>query len=280
MARRFEIVDANTRHYRWYNAVGRQLTVRLIPPSDSTNPVTHFLASVNNLIEHALSDVGYGDMVGMTIQNQVNQNDKPIGISFRRKDQLSADVIWSVFEKVSQSNSRFNALDTLFVTAHSVKMSVGFGRCALKSKGRSLSVMAHLKQSIVEVKAEENCLPHALIIAISRLEKDRNYNSYGRYYKIRPAVQKLLKMTGIDLSNGAGIPEIVRFQEHFREYKIVVYQGLSCEDVMFEGQVGSVKRINLLYDDVERHYHVITNLTAAMARRYVCKGCHKSFDVT
>jgi len=45
---------------------------------------------------------------------------------------------------------------------------------------------------------------------------------------------------------------------------------------MFEGQVHSVKRINLLYDDVERHYHVITNLTGAMARRYVCKGCNIS----
>jgi len=34
---------------------------------------------VNDLIEHALHDVGDSDMVGMTIQNQVIQNDKPIG---------------------------------------------------------------------------------------------------------------------------------------------------------------------------------------------------------
>jgi len=45
---------------------------------------------------------------------------------------------------------------------------------------------------------------------------------------------------------------------------------------MFEGQVDSVKRINLIYDDVERHYHVIINLTAAMARRYVCEACNRS----
>ena len=49
MARRFEIMDANTRQYRRYNTVERQLTVRLIPLSDNTNPVAHFLASVNNL---------------------------------------------------------------------------------------------------------------------------------------------------------------------------------------------------------------------------------------
>ena len=102
MARRFEIMDTNTRQYRQYNAVERHLTVRLISPADNSDPVAHFLASVNDLIEHALRDVDDRDMVGITIQNQVNQNDKLIGISFRRKDQLSGDVIWSVFEIVSQ----------------------------------------------------------------------------------------------------------------------------------------------------------------------------------
>jgi len=45
---------------------------------------------------------------------------------------------------------------------------------------------------------------------------------------------------------------------------------------MFVGRVKSAKRLNLLYDDVERHYHVIANLTGAMARRYVCKAYNKS----
>ena len=98
MARRFDILDRNTRQYRRYNAVGRQNTARLIPPSDNSDPVTHFLASANDLYKHVLFDVGDSDMVGITIRNQVNQNDKPIGISFRRKDQLSADVICRVFE--------------------------------------------------------------------------------------------------------------------------------------------------------------------------------------
>jgi len=111
MARRFEIMDTNTRQYRRHNAVGRQITVRLIPPSNNSNPVAHFLASVNDQFEHMLRDVDATDMVGITIQNRVNQNDKPIGINFRRKDQLSAEVLRSVFEKVSQSKCRFNALD-------------------------------------------------------------------------------------------------------------------------------------------------------------------------
>ena len=68
-ARRFEIVDTNTTEYRRYDAVGRQLTVRLIPSLDSTNPVAHFLASVNHLIEHALHEIDDSDMVGMTSES-------------------------------------------------------------------------------------------------------------------------------------------------------------------------------------------------------------------
>jgi hypothetical protein len=114
-------------------------------------------------------------MVGITIRNEVNVQDKAIGISFRRKDQLSEHVIWSVFEKVAQSNARFHALDKLVMAVHSVKMPVGFGGFRVKTKGRQLSVMAHLKRSIFEVKSERNCLAHALIIAVARIT---NYRAY------------------------------------------------------------------------------------------------------
>jgi len=60
-----------------------------------------------------------------------------------------------VFEKVAQSNSTFNALGNLVVTVHSVMMPGVFGKHAITSRGRPLSVMAHLKQSTVEVTAEE-----------------------------------------------------------------------------------------------------------------------------
>jgi len=82
--------------------MGTQLVVRLLPPSNARDPVSHFLASVNELFEHALQNLSDSDVVGITIQNRVNQNDKPIGI--RREDQLAGDVIWSLVETVSQSN--------------------------------------------------------------------------------------------------------------------------------------------------------------------------------
>jgi hypothetical protein len=203
---------------------------------------------MDDVFEHVLQGVQDSDMVGIAIRNEVNQSDKPIGIIFRRRDQISRDVIWSVFEKVSQSNSRFNALDTLTIEVHAVRMPTGFG-VSIRKKGRPLGVMAHLKRSIIAVKAETNCLAHALIIAIAKLKNDPDYNSYRRGYKIHQAVYNLLAETGICLDNGGGIPELEQFQEHFPQYKIVVYTGLNCDSIMFEGQVETSEHINLLYDE-------------------------------
>ena len=93
--------------------------LRLLPPSDATDPVSHFLASLNDLFRHALQNLSESDMVGITIQNRETQNDKPIGISFRRKDQLAGAIILSLIQKVSQSNSRFNELDKFIMTTFS-----------------------------------------------------------------------------------------------------------------------------------------------------------------
>jgi len=131
---------------------------------------------------------------------------------FKRKDQLSEDVLWRVFLNVCQSISRFNVSDPLIVNVHFFKMTAVFGRCATKTGGRPLSVMTHLKKSIVEVKTEENCLAQAPLIAISRVNNVPKNNSFCRGFRLRHLVKNLLETTGFDLTNGAGIPELVSFR--------------------------------------------------------------------
>ena len=83
-----------------------------------------------------------------------------------------------MFSKLVQSNARINAMDKLIVIVNSVRMPAGFGRKSVKSKGQPLDVAAHLKKSIIRVKSDTDCLAHALIIAIARLENDPDYKSY------------------------------------------------------------------------------------------------------
>jgi hypothetical protein len=79
-------------------------------------------------------------------------------------------------------------------------MPVGFRGDSVKTKDRPLDLLAHLKKSIMHVNAKTNCLAHALIIAIARVDNDPNYNSFQRGYKIPPEVDRLLKATGMHLS--------------------------------------------------------------------------------
>ena len=103
---------------------------------------------------------------------------------------------------------------------------MGFGKRAIKSRRRPLLVM---QASVVEVKASENCLAHAIIILIAQAENNPNYKAYRKDRKIRSVVQNMLAKTGDVLSGGVGIPELIKVIEHFQEYKINVYQVLACE---------------------------------------------------
>ena len=46
-----------------------------------------------------------------------------------------------------------------------------------------------------------------------------------------PVVKSLLETTGIDLANGGGIPELIRFQENFQEYQIAVSDGSNRDSI-------------------------------------------------
>ena len=137
-----------------------------------------------------------------------------------------------------------NPLDTLTVVLHSVKMPVVSGYRGIKTMGQPISVMAHLKKSIVQVKSETNSLAHAIITAIAKLTNYTNYAAYCKGRKIYPKVKQVLATTGISLDIGGGIPELECFQDHFRHYKILVYSGLNCDEIMFEGRFESAERLN------------------------------------
>jgi hypothetical protein len=97
--------------------------------------------------------------------------------------------------------------------------------------------MAHLKRSIVAVRAEQNCLAHAVIIVIAKLTNDPKYKAYRQGYKIIRIVKHLLETTGIDLQNGGGIPQFIQFQDFFKDYRIIVYGGLHSDDRIFDEQI-------------------------------------------
>jgi hypothetical protein len=260
-----QILNETRKYYARFQTHGRHIVLKIHPSSEDENPIAYFRECMEEILKISLLNVEANDMVGMLKKNTVNSVDKPIGISFRRRDQISVDVIMSVVERVCHSNANFKSTDILKVKLDCVKVLQGHGR--VKSKGRAVSTLSHLKRSIVEVKSRDNCLVHALVIGIAHLTQDPNYISYRKGRKIKPKVDELIAASGVNLSNDGGIPELKILQNYLAYYRIVVYSGLRCENVIFDGHTDSNKRLNLLYDFKTNHFNVIVNLTGAMAKQ-------------
>lgn len=101
------------RQYRLSKAKGSELTMRITAPPPASSAARHIANSVNEPFEYSLCHLQLSDMVDISIHNADNQQDMPIRLIFSRRDQISRDVLYGVFEKVMQSNTRYQDLDTL-----------------------------------------------------------------------------------------------------------------------------------------------------------------------
>ena len=273
----FRILDETTKSFPKFNATGRSLLIKFKAPGEEQEPTAYLQECINSLPNYLVREVSGRDLVGLRIRNTENVQDKVIGISLRRCDQLKPDVVWDVLGKVIQSNARFGLTNRLEVHLDHVRMPAGNGR--EKTKGRSLTVLSAIKKSIVVVKAAFLCLAHALIIAMARVNGDPKYKSYRNGYLLDLPVDELLKASGVDLSNGGGLEELQQFQDYLSDYKIIVYDGLSPDRLIFSGNSVSNKKLYLLYDADTGHYNVITNIKAAMAKNYICDACDTLYDI-
>jgi len=110
---------------------------------------------ITELTNYLLAKVPDRYLLGLRIRNTENVQDKVVGISLPRRNQLNPDMVWSVLRKVIQSNARFALTDDLEVHLDHGRMQVGNGR--ENTKGRLLDVFNAIKKSIVTVKAAFLC---------------------------------------------------------------------------------------------------------------------------
>jgi hypothetical protein len=273
----FMILDETTKSFPKFNATGRSLLIKFNSRGEEQEPTSYLRECITGLTNYLVDRVPDRDMVGLTIRNTENVKDKVVGISLRRRDQLKPDVVWDVLRKVIQSNARFGLTDRLEVCLDHVRMPAGNGR--EKTKGRSLDVLSAVKKGIVVVKAAFLCLAHALI-AMASVNGDPKYATYRDGKFLEKHVEELLKGSGVDLSDGGGLEEFEQFQDYLSDYKIIVYDGLSPDRLIFSGNSLSDKKLYLLYDADSGHYNVISNIKPAMAKKCICNACDALYNNT
>ena len=128
------------------------------------------------IFEHLLSDVTEGmderDQVRFVLRSE--QLETPISIPFLPLTQLTPERVMSTVERVMQSNREFRLNDTVTVDLIHVKASQGSGRS--KRNVINIKDYLHKKGSVITIKNNDNlCLARALVVAIAKVEKARNY---------------------------------------------------------------------------------------------------------
>jgi hypothetical protein len=75
------------------------------------------------------------------------------------------------------------------------------------------------------------------VIAIAKLTNEPDNVAYRKGRNIRPFVEHLLMTKCTNFTHCGGIRELMKFQEHLKDYRIVVFGGLLCVDFNFDDQV-------------------------------------------
>ena len=71
------------------------------------------------------------------------------------------------------------------------------------------------------------------------MTQSANHTENG--YLLDLPADEVLKASGVDLSNGGGLEELQHFQDYLSDYKIIVYDGLSPDRLIFSGNSVSNK---------------------------------------
>jgi hypothetical protein len=74
---------------------------------EEQEPAAYLKECITALTNYLVDEVADRDLVGLRIRNTENIQAKVVGISFRSRDQLKPDLIWSVLSKVIHNSARF-----------------------------------------------------------------------------------------------------------------------------------------------------------------------------
>lgn len=285
----FTVVEDNRRHYRKYDTDARLVTLQFRKINDNEDIGRYLREMFSCLLEYLpQQNVSPQDRIGLTISNSSRPDQRSIGISLRRADQLDADVILQTIEKVMQSNEQFFMDGQLIVRYIHIKLPAGEGR-----KSTDLISNFHdfclKKQSILVIQNRDKlCLARALVTARAFVHKDETPQKLKFYNSIRHSrlsrvdcqkreAEKLCREAGVNLTQGGGIDELHKFQNYLREYKITVFTDRIGKKVMFEGpDVDMPNYIDLIFG--ENHFNVILNIEAAFNTKNYCRKCRVRFD--
>jgi len=94
------ILSETSKSFSKFNATVRSLLIEFKPPGEEQELTAFLKECFTSWTNYLDDDVRDRDLVGLRIRNTENVQDKVVGISFRLRDRLKPDVVWSILGKI------------------------------------------------------------------------------------------------------------------------------------------------------------------------------------
>jgi len=85
----FKILDETSKSFPKFNATGRSLLIKFNSLGEEQEPTAYLKECITAITNYLVDEVPDRDLVGLRIRNTENVQDKVVGISMRRRDQLN-----------------------------------------------------------------------------------------------------------------------------------------------------------------------------------------------
>lgn len=249
------IFSKNKRIYKRLNAAGLRFEVKLRSPqsSDIYDWLLKCFSELLSIMQSELS-IEPQDKVGIAFNN-TNNVKADFCISFRSFSQYSPEVLLFAIEKLIQSNTLFFTDDNLIVNIDHVKVPVGYGVRSHIGKSKDKYYKLH-KRSIFSLNLREAdyglCLAVSIVVAVLHSTGDTtkyNYLTYaGHYNELIQEARLLCSKACVNLQNGGGIGEIIKFQQYLgADFRIVVYGSRDGKTIFLKLVMMSINIQSIYY---------------------------------
>lgn len=278
------VVSTNHTYSKRFRLYGIKTIFKFNKVPDGVNEIDWLRRGFSNLVDTVKSQASETDYIGFTLTSLNLKSDRPGYVAYRPSSQVDEDILWNIFGGIVQSNAEsIKSTDTFRVEATRVNLPTGSGR---RRPGyfNNFIEECSARKGIVTIKNTDNlCLARALVVAKAYAKKKDKRTlellKKDRLKRQTIKAESLMAKARVQIpEEGAGIPELQKFQDHLKKYNVIVYNYDSKgRDVYFDGMnTDAILKINLLF--CNGHYNVITSLTSAFCCNYYCEGCHTPYE--
>ena len=277
VSRYYSLEAISSKHVKKYKATATDYRLRLRNLDAIALEALPLLSAViDDVLQNMTLDISPNDMIRMFLDTP--GLDKPIGLPFIKKDDLTMERFMARMEHVLQSKKDVKLDSSMQINLLHMEMPVGG-----KSKRPMFQTWEEKKKQwrcIIPItnQHDDMCLARAIVTGKARHElncTDWFWRSIrdGGHHQTTQAVH-LHKEAKVPF-NACGLDQVKTFQEVIPNYQLCVVSKEHLNEIVWSGPYKS-KGIYLLYND--HHFDLITSMNAYLNRGYWCHECKKAYD--